>query len=199
MSRCLSIPLPRNLALEMPDVVEELLSEVQEIAKGRPYTPRWDLLYQPVKLVCPGTGWSAVTGPMGLWRETAAARVRTMPGASLLETFHPDILPAKYCRFTGPWLPDSADLGDEVDLLLILRLHHSTLHFCPGWAGSGGRSSGSHHQNAVPSLWPGGASCALYRHDDQEEQRNIWRLMVQETNEECPVILSSSLIATELN
>jgi hypothetical protein len=30
-----------------------------------------------------------------------------------------DALPARYCRFTGPWLPDSADLEDEAALGLV--------------------------------------------------------------------------------
>jgi len=77
----------RNLAPELPNIVEELLEEVEAIKIQRPYTPRY---------------WMVSNN----WTE----------GFVEGDCSNQDVLPAEYCKFTGPWLPDSADLRDEEGL-----------------------------------------------------------------------------------
>jgi len=77
----------RNLASEFPGTVAELLNEVEVIKAGRPYTPRYWLV---------SSNWT--------------------DGFVEGECSGQDVLPAEFCRFTGPWLPDTADLRDEEGL-----------------------------------------------------------------------------------
>ena len=41
-----------------------------------------------------------------------------------LKKSQPDVLPAEFCRFTGPWLPDTADLRWH---LFLHKIHLWTL------------------------------------------------------------------------
>jgi len=74
----------RNIAPEFGDIVSELLKEAEIIKAGRPYTPRY---------------WMVSSN----WTE----------GFVEGDCSGQDVLPSEFCRFTGPWLPDSADLRDE--------------------------------------------------------------------------------------
>merc|ERR1712192_207017 len=73
--------------LQAAGIVAELLAEVEVIKAGRPYTPRY---------------WMVSNN----WTE----------GFVEGDCSGQDVLPAEFCRFTGPWLPDTADLKDEEGL-----------------------------------------------------------------------------------